>query len=252
MATTHFKDFFSSNSASYAAHRPSYPLSLVQELARLSPALTRALDCGCGTGQLSTLLADRFDEVIASDASATQIEKARPHDRVIYRIALAEDCGLPDASVDLITVAQAAHWLNLEKFYVEAQRVARPQAAIALITYGVLHVDGAVDAAIQHFYHDTIASYWPTERRHVDTGYRNLPFPFKELALPPLAIELQWRLDDLIGYLKTWSAVKAAENALGINPVDELAATLRKSWGGPTVLRKITWPLSVRAGHIQQ
>src|SRR5687768_2271501 len=193
-----FKDHFSSGSDNYAAHRPTYPITLVDELASISPSQRRAFDCGCGTGQLSVLLAERFEEVVATDASAAQIEKAQPHDRVTYRTALAEDSGLPDASVDLITVAQAAHWLDLEKFYAEACRVARPGAAIALITYGVLHVDGAMDRRVQRFYHETIGPYWPAERRHVEDGYRSLMFPFKETRLSPLAIEVWWALDDLV------------------------------------------------------
>jgi len=251
MTNTDFKDHFSSGSAGYAAYRPTYPIELVDALAHISPGRGRALDCGCGTGQLSVVLAERFDEVVATDASAAQVENAQPRDGVTYRVALAEDSGLPDASVDLITVAQAAHWLDLEKFYAEVRRVARPQAAVALITYGVLHVAGAVDLAVQRFYYDTVGPYWPAERRHVEDGYRSLPFPFKEVALAPLAIQAQWCLDDLIGYLHTWSAVKAAEKALGSNPVEALADILRKEWGGPTARRTVTWPLSVRAGQVQ-
>ncbi|MDR0244234.1 MAG: class I SAM-dependent methyltransferase [Burkholderia sp.] len=250
MATTTFKDHFSGGSAGYAAYRPTYPAALIDFLASLAPARERALDCGCGTGQLSVLLADRFDEVVATDASAAQIGKAQPHDGVTYRTSLAEDSGLPDASVDLIAVAQAAHWLDLDKFYAEVRRVARRQAGIALVTYGVLHVEGAVDDAVLHFYYDTIGGYWPAERGHVEDGYRRLPFPFDEVVPPALAIDVQWCLDDLIGYLNTWSAVKAAEKALGANPVDALAETLRDAWGDPASRRRVTWPLSIRAGRV--
>ena len=166
-----FKDHFSSGSAEYAAHRPTYPIQLIDELAKVSPSTDRALDCGCGTGQLSVRLAERFNEVIATDASASQIDAAQQREGVKYRTALAQDSGLPSESVDLVSVAQAAHWLDLEKLYVEARRVARPEAVIALITYGVLHVEGSVDRQVQHFYHDTIHPYWPAERRHVENGY---------------------------------------------------------------------------------
>src|SRR5690606_7834750 len=125
MSNASFKDHFSSGSADYAAYRPTYPVALVQELARISPATRLALDCGCGTGQLSVLLADHFAEVLAIDASPTQIANATPHRGVTYRVSLAENSGLPDASVDLVTVAQAAHWLDLESFYAEVRRVAR-------------------------------------------------------------------------------------------------------------------------------
>lgn len=250
MASGKFKDHFSTASAGYAAHRPTYPAALVDELAAISPATGRALDCGCGTGQLSVLLAKRFEEVIATDASAAQIEEAELCRGVTYRTALAEDSGLPDASVDLITVAQAAHWLDLERFYPECKRIARPNAAIALITYGVLHVEGEIDAAVQKFYYETIGPYWPPERRHVEEGYASLPFPFREAVLPALSIEVSWNLGELIGYLNTWSAVRAAEKALEKNPVDQFESDLRKGWGDGTLRRRVTWPLSIRCGHI--
>lgn len=251
MTSSIFKDHFSSGSAGYAAYRPSYPLELIDELTSISAGTGRVLDCGCGTGQLSVLLAERFDEVVATDASAAQIAAAEPREGVIYRTAVAEDSGLADASVDLVTVAQAAHWLDLEKFYDEARRIARPGAAVALITYGVLHLDGEVDRHLQQFYYDTIAGYWPPERRHVETGYRDLPFPFAELEVPPQVIEMHWNLAQLIGYLNTWSAVKAAHKALGVNPVDALAEVLSEEWGNPANRRRITWPLTIRAGRIR-
>ncbi|MHA6194315.1 class I SAM-dependent methyltransferase [Pseudomonas wadenswilerensis] len=252
MTNTTFKDHFSSGSAGYAAYRPSYPLELIDELTSISPGTGRALDCGCGTGQLSVLLAERFDEVIATDASAAQIAAAEPREGVVYRTAQAEDSGLRGDSVDLITVAQAAHWLDLDAFYAEARRIARPQAAIALITYGVLHLDGELDRHLQHFYYQTVAPYWPPERRHVETGYRDLPFPFAEIEVPPQVIEMRWTLPQLIGYLNTWSAVKAAERALGGNPVDTVAQQLAEEWGDPQARRLVTWPLTIRAGRIRE
>ena len=251
MTAPHFKDHFSSSAAGYAAYRPTYPARLVDELAGISPGHALALDCGCGTGQLSVLLARRFENVVATDASAAQIENAQAADRVTYRVALAENSGLTDGSVDLITVAQAAHWLDLDKFYAEAHRVARPKAAIALVTYGILHVEGAVDSVVRHFYYETIGPYWPPERRHVEEGYRNLPFPFTEVQLPPLAIEVSWRLEDLVGYVKTWSAVKAAEKKLGADPVMTFEEEMRQEWGEAGTRRRVVWPLSLRVGNIR-
>lgn len=252
MTSAHFKDHFSSNAAGYAAYRPTYPAALVNELANITPRHDLALDCGCGTGQLSVLLAERFDQVVATDASAAQIAKAQRRERVTYRTALAEDSGLPDCSVDLITVAQAAHWLDLARLYTEVRRVARSNAAVALITYGVLHVEGEVDALVQRFYYETIGPYWPAERRHVEDGYRSLPFPFPEMRLPDLAIEVSWKLDDLVGYINTWSAVKAAEVALAPHsPAGPFEKELREQWGNPEVRRRVKWPLSLRVGHVQ-
>lgn len=248
---TTFRDHFSTNNAGYAAHRPTYPRILVDVLAKAAPGLALALDVGCGTGQLSTLLAERFERVVATDASAQQIASATPHERVAYHTAPAERSGLPEASVDLITVAQAAHWLDLDPFYAEVRRIARPEAVLALITYGVLHVeDAAADAVAQRFYHDVIGPYWPPERRHVEDGYRSLPFPFAPLEAPALDIEVAWKLADLIGYTETWSAVRAAEKAVGRAPVETFHAALTEAWGDPETVRPVRWPLSLRIGRI--
>ena len=251
MKDLEFKDHFSKVSEDYATYRPSYPLDLVNELADLCPTQNRVLDCGCGTGQLSVLLAERFEEVIATDASSAQIAKARKKEGVIYRTALAEQSGLADESVDLITVAQAAHWLDLDKFYEEVERIAKSNSILALITYGVLQVEGAVDVLVQQFYYQTIGPYWPAERQHVEDGYQSLPFPFIEIKVPTINMQEFWSLDELLGYFNTWSAVKEAKNVLGFNPVDQLRIVLLPEWGNPESKKKITWPLSIRAGKVK-
>ncbi|BAU89844.1 methyltransferase type 11 protein [Methylorubrum populi] len=245
-----FKDHFSDNSAGYAAHRPTYPAALVDFLADAAPGRDLALDVGCGTGQLSTRLAERFAAVVATDASAGQIAAATPHERVRYRAAPAERSGLPDASADLVTVAQAAHWLDLDPFYDEVRRVARPGAVLALITYGVLHLSDAADRVVRHFYDAVIGSFWPPERRHVEDGYRSLPFPFPELDAPRLSITVAWRLADLAGYIETWSAVRAAEKAVGRGPIESFHAALAAAWGDPGMVRPVSFPLSLRVGRV--
>lgn len=249
--TKNFKDHFSGHSAAYAARRPTYPPALVDFLADLAPGRDFALDCACGSGQLSTLLASRFARVVATDASAQQIANAAQHPRVEYRTALAEESGLPERSVDLVTVAQAAHWLNLDLFYAEARRVARAKGVLALITYGMLYTGNAeADRLVRRFYSDTVGAYWPFERRIVEDGYRSLPFPFEEIAPPPIEMEAFWSLDDLAGYIDTWSAVKAAEKALGSGLVAALRRELAKIWGAPEEKKRVSWPLAMRVGRI--
>ncbi|AWN39679.1 class I SAM-dependent methyltransferase [Methylobacterium durans] len=245
-----FKDHFSVGSADYAAHRPTYPAALVDHLAGLTHRLERALDTACGTGQLSTLLAGRFREVVATDASAAQIANAAPHPGVRYAVAPAERSGLPGASVDLVTVAQAAHWLDLDAFYAEVRRVGRPGGVLALISYGVLEVEGAANPVVQDFYASVLDPYWPPERRHVEEGYANLPFPFPECHAPDLWIAVSWALPDLLGYVSTWSAVRAAERALGTKPVETFRHALSAEWGDPQLRRDVRWRLSARIGRL--
>jgi SAM-dependent methyltransferase len=245
-----FKDHFSDASQAYAAHRPTYPPALAEWLAEISPARDRALDCGCGTGQLSVLLASHFARVVATDASAGQIAEATPHEAVEYRVAPAEASGLDPATCDLVVAAQAAHWFDMDAFNAEARRVAKPGGVIALVTYGIMTGGEAIDAVIQPYYRTTVGAYWPPERRHVEDGYRALPFPFPEIATPPLAIAVSWTLHDLVGYVETWSATKAARKALGFDPVAALRDDLAGVWGDAKRRHPIRFPLSVRAGRV--
>ncbi|HZH11335.1 MAG TPA: class I SAM-dependent methyltransferase [Microvirga sp.] len=245
-----FKDHFSTRSGDYAAYRPTYPAALVDYLASCCAARETALDVGCGTGQLSVLLTERFDRVIATDASPQQIEKAEAHEKVEYRVAPAEKSGLPDHSVDLIVAAQAAHWFNLEAFYAEARRIGKPGAVLALVTYGVIQADAQINEAVQHFYKEIVGPYWPPERRHVEEGYRSFAFPFDEWSAPPLAIEVQWQASDLLGYVDTWSAVRGLEKAKGRAPLDEFGRQLSVLWDEPQRRRLIRFPLSLRVGRI--
>ena len=245
-----FKDHFSERSADYASYRPTYPPALVDALADRCPASGTALDVGCGTGQLSVLLAERFDEVVASDASAAQIAAATPHPRVRYVVAPAEASGLPDASVDLVVAAQAAHWFDLQAFYADARRVAKPGALIALVTYGTLDLDPPLGAPAQRFYRDVAGPYWPPERRHVEDGYRSFEFPFPDVALPKLAIVVSWDRDAFFGYVDTWSAVRGLEKAQGRAPVEAFRHEIAALWPDAAQRREVRFPLSVRAGRI--
>lgn len=249
MSGSPFKDHFSERSEDYAASRPTYPPQLARFLAEYSPGRTLALDCGCGTGQLSVQLADHFAEVVATDASAAQIAAATPHPGVSYRVAPAEASGLEAASADLIVAAQAAHWFGLDAFYAEAKRVAVPGALLALVTYGVFHVEGDAEPLIQEFYWNTVGPFWPPGREHVEDGYRSLPFPSAEIAVPELDIALSWSRAELLAYVDTWSAMRAAEKAIGRQPFEDFARQLAQAW--PDGERRcVRWPLSIRAGHI--
>ena len=75
--------------------------------------------CATGNGQAAVGLAPYFKTVIATDASRNQLDVVVPDDKVQYRVATAENSGIPDRSVNLVTVAQALHWFNLTAFYDE-------------------------------------------------------------------------------------------------------------------------------------
>jgi ubiquinone/menaquinone biosynthesis C-methylase UbiE len=127
-----FKDHFSSVAGAYRTFRPGYPPELFGWLASTVARRDVALDCGCGNGQASVELARHFGAVLAVDPGREQIRNAIPHARVEYRVSPAEETGIADRSVDLVTAAQALHWFDLDRFYPEVRRVARVSWPLAL------------------------------------------------------------------------------------------------------------------------
>jgi SAM-dependent methyltransferase len=244
-----FRDLFSRAAADYAAHRPRYPPQLFAELAVRVPRTELAWDCATGNGQAALGLAEYFKRVVATDASAAQIASAVPHERVSYRVALEHASELPASSVDLVTVAQAVHWFDRDAFFREARRVLVPGGVIAVWCYSLLQIDERVDRLVRRFYEETVGPYWSPERRLVDEGYRTIDFPFAEFSLAPLAIEQELTLDQLGGYLRTWSATQKYAESRGEDPVGPLIAEIGALWGTPSTARHTRWPLSVRAGY---
>ncbi len=245
-----FKDHFSTQAAGYAKARPTYPAALFAELARLAPGRSLAWDAGTGNGQAAVALAEHFERVVATEPSAAQLAEAVPHPRVSYHQTAETAAMLADKSVDLATVAQAAHWFNRDAYYAEVRRVVRPGGVVALWTYELCGITPEVDAVARRFYTDVVGPYWPPERRHCETGYRELDFPFAELPFPDVAMELQWSLDDFTAYLRTWSAVVRCTRASGRDPVPAMREELAAQWGPPETRRRVSWPLNGRIGRV--
>ncbi len=135
MSKGQFHDHFSGVANRYADFRPHYPAALFDWLATLVPKDSLVWDCAAGNGQASYDLATRFAHVIATDASKEQIASATPHPKVEFRVAPAEQSGLADGSAGLITVAQAVHWFDLDRFWVEAKRVLKGGGLLAFWGY---------------------------------------------------------------------------------------------------------------------
>ncbi len=246
-----FSDHFSSVAARYADFRPHYPPALFDFLVTLVPRHSSVWDCACGNGQATSDLATRFSRVFATDASGEQIASATPHPNVEYRVALAEQSGLPAGSVQLVTIAQALHWFDWSRFYPEVQRVISRGGAIAAWAYGMNQIEGeAANQIVQHFYSNIVGPFWPPERKLVEEGYRSIPFPFEEVTAPPFSMQAQWTLEQLLGYFSTWSATNRLIKSTGQSPIPSLAAALEKVWTPPGSLRTVTWPLSVRVGRL--
>jgi SAM-dependent methyltransferase len=247
-----FQDHFSAQAERYTRFRPRYPRSLFEFLATLPARTERAWDCGTGNGQAAVALAEFFEEVVATDPSAQQIAHAEQHPRVRYLVAAAEHAPLADESVDLVTVAQALHWFDLEGFYAEVRRVARPGGIVAAWGYALLAITPEIDQVVRHLYSDVLGRYWPPERRVTETRYATVAFPFRELPGPTLEMTAQWNLDELVGYVGTWSSVQQYVKRHAANPLSQVRDELGAAWGSPQRVRRVTWPLFLRVGRIDQ
>lgn len=255
MENANFADHFSGHADEYARYRPSYPSALFEYLADRCAAHDLAWDCATGNGQAALGLAKHFAHVVATDASAEQIAAALPHPRVTYEVARARESPLGPAAADLVTVAQALHWIELDPFYTEVRRVLKPEGVFAAWTYGLFHLAptdpaaDAVDSLIRTFYHERVGPYWPPERRHIEAEYQSLPFPFDEMAAPNFTMTMAWSLEEVLGYLRTWSATKRYIRHRGHDPVTTMTPDFATAWGDPAMPRTMQWPVHVRIGH---
>ena len=242
-------DHFSRVAVSYAACRPTYPEELFDYLAGLVHHPKVAWDCAAGTGQATIPLAGRFERVVATDISISMLDQAPRHSHIDYRAVTAKASGLPAASVDLVTVAQALHWLDVDWFYEEAARVLIPGGVLAAWSYGNPHLDSiTLQRELSRFHGDVLGPYWPPGRQHVEAGYRTLRFPFPELDPPAFAMEEHWTLAQLLGYVGTWSATQRFRDAVRRDPVPDLERKLALQWNHGST-RRVRWPLTVRVGR---
>ncbi len=234
-----FPDHFSDQAHRYEAHRPTYPDAFFAYLASLVTAHDLAWDCATGNGQAALGLTPHFRTIIATDASPKQIAQAHPHPKVTYIVALADRTPLPDGSVNLVTVATAFHWLDFPRFYDEVRRVAKPDGILAAWGYKVPSVTPEVDAVIQRLDAEVLRHFWFPETRLAVKRYRTILFPFDEIDTPPFRMTHEWNLDQLTGFLGTWSASNRYRTQTGREPTDEIRDELTGAWGDPRQERQV-------------
>lgn len=225
------KDLFSDQSKIYAQFRPAYPQQLFDYVLQFVEKRRYAWDCATGNGQAAKMLADYFEKVEASDISEAQIKNAIQKENIRYHISPAEQTLFADNSFDLITVAQAYHWLNWKKFREEAERVGKNNSVIAVWGYNNFSTDDEkLNQLIHHFYYKIIFSYWDAERRHVENNYDSVEFHFQALPSKSFGTDLIYTKEHLIGYLQSWSAVQNYIKANRSSPID-LITNERPSFG---------------------
>ena len=252
------KDLFSKQSKQYASSRPTYPRELFEFIVGLVDEKNLVWDCATGNGQAAVVLAEYFKHVVASDISAKQIENAQQKRNITYRIFPAEKTPLEDNTVDLITVAQALHWFDFDKFYKEAKRALKKKndksmgGIIAAWAYGLHSISPGLDKVSHRLYEDILGDkYWAPERKYVEAKYETIPFPFEQVPAPQFQIELNWNMPDLVNYFHSWSSVQKFIEKNNYDPVSDILDSLEDAWGGKHRInekRKVVWPLYVKVG----
>jgi SAM-dependent methyltransferase len=181
--------------------------------------------------------------VLATDASQEQIASAEPHPNIEFRVATAEASGLDADSVDLITVAQALHWFDIERFFAEACRVLRPGGVLAVWSYERSRITPECTEIIEKAYTET-ESYWAPERKLVENHYRDITMPMPEIPTEAFEMRLDWTAHQMLAYMRTWSGTRYYIKANGNDPIALYEQELIEAWGKDS--RQVRWPLTLK------
>ncbi|BDA66326.1 Methyltransferase type 11 [Calothrix sp. PCC 7716] len=252
MSVMSFKDYFSKHAREYVRYRPLYPEELFKYLSGLVQSHELAWDCGTGNGQVAQGLVKYFSSVYASDASSEQIANALKNKRIKYFVTRAESTSLPSSSIDLITVGQAFHWFDFNRFYNEANRVLKAEGVLAIWCYGFFNILDASEELQDSFlvFYDRIKSFWPPERQLVDDRYLTVPFPLVEIETPIFSMTAEWEVNELIGYLRTWSATQRCIASEGEEYILRLFGRISELWEiSENSRRTVQWPIYLRVGR---
>ena len=245
------KDLFSTQAELYAKYRPVYPSELFDFILSFVQRKDAALDCATGNGQVARILAPQFRRVCAVDISENQLSHAVRLDNIEYSVCRAEQTPFGDNCFDLITVAQAYHWFDGSHFCREATRVARSGAIVAIWVYDLAYSNSPIDKIVQHWNFDILSPYWEQERKHVYTHYANLPFEFERIPSPEFQIVVDWTCDELVGHLRTWSALQKMKQQVGDGAFREVVDKITRTWGNDS-RKRFTFPVFVKIGKVRK
>ena len=218
---------FSDRVEAYQKYRPGYPPGLVSSLLEKTGLDAGAIvaDVGSGTGIFTRLLLDHDLHVAAVEPNTNM--------RLVAETALsdyqqftsiegtAEQTGLEDDSIDLVTAAQAFHWFNNPATKTEFQRILKPDGKLALIWN-----KRAVSEPFQQAYDNILSEYAPEYNKvnHMNLDEDDIAGFFSEGSMELLHFDNSQSLDfsELIGRLQSSSYCPAEGSAQYIPLVTEL------------------------------
>lgn len=242
-------DLFSEKSDLYALARPTYPQALYDFLSSIVEQKNRVWDCATGNGQAAVALAEIFGEVQATDLSEQQIAQALLQSNITYSVQPAEHTHFPANHFDLITVAQAIHWFDFEKFWPEALRVLKPGGVFAAWGYDWFKISPQVDAVITDTIMRIIEPYWAKQNQLVWGAYKDIDFPFEKIATPSISMKQQWNLPQVLNYMHTWSATRRCMQEQGMDFFNDAAKEIAAAWGDKNDIKEVVMNFHMYAGR---
>lgn len=197
-----FTNYNKEQGKAYAQGRPGYHPTLYQYIIDTHIAtggqLDTLLDVGSGPGTAVRALGVNFSHAIGLDPSESMVATARSlggatstAESIRFEVSTAEDLGtslsnqpIPNASVDLITAANSAHWFNMSQFWTTAARILKPGGSVVMWTSGKTAIhpsvpnSAAIDAALNHLEETHLTSYMVRGNLMTRNRYIDLPLPW--------------------------------------------------------------------------
>jgi len=245
------RNTFADSPGRYAEARPLYPQALFDWIAATCRGHDTAWDCATGNGQAAIALARIFHRVEATDISAAQVAQGFVAPNIRYSAGAAERPEFADHSFDLIAVAQALHWFDLDRFWPAVRQVARPGALFCGWGYAWFRGSEAVSELLFEPVTQLVSPYWAPNNRILWDGYADadVRWPFVRLEVPDFRITVRWSVDQIIAYVRTWSAFKNATAAGADTELEQILTHARHELG-PEPRHELWVPLTILAGFV--
>ncbi|XP_038049349.1 putative methyltransferase DDB_G0268948 [Patiria miniata] len=224
------------HAAVYVLGRPDWPKDIIEKSIaflreKKSKPFLLAVDVGCGSGQNTRPLAPHFEMVIGVDVSEAQIKAAQSVENpsnVEFRIGSGESIPVPDGSADMITVAEAVHWFDIDAFFREVDRVLKPCGCVAIYSCNMYpRVEGddnknqlLKDVVLK--FDSFLAPYGSDRIRHVRNMLADIHIPYEEtIRDDTLQIKHDTTLASFMNFVRSWSSYQGyrVKNPTGPDPV---------------------------------
>ncbi len=236
------------NGKYYSMYRPVYPETLIEYITELCVTKDKAWDCCTGTGIVANMLSARFNKIIATDISSSQIAHAILKNNIEYKVENIYDANIPKNSVDLIAVAQAFHWLDQLKFYNKVREVMKPCGTLAIWCHSP-YPDEIADVTkkylslvIESLPKDEMTVYMKN-LAYIESGYAKIDMPFEIRNYKLFEMIQQWDMYRYVGYLESISASNIYKEKYGHSAVVNIIDDLRKIWGNESKKMTLNWKI---------